>query len=517
MSSNLNRTLQFRKSGASSRKGVVAAQNQKAADIGAEVLRKGGNAIDAAVATSFALGVLEPWMSGIGGIGYMQIWDARKKKAQVIEFSAMSAAKLDPADYPLVEGGEADTSMFGWQSVVEDRNVLGYTSMAVPGVVEGIRLAHESFGTRNWAELLAPAIALAERGMEVDWFLSLQVTGAARDLVKFPASKAVFLADGFPPSAEAGGYLKNDALAATLKRLAQAGGRDYYEGALAKSIAADLAKGGSKISADDLRNYRARPVDPIRYDYGGKTLLLPPYLTAGPSLRDAFEVAGPKLDRDGLSGQSYAAYIEGLEIAYEKRLTGMGDTDNGKSCTSHFCVIDGEGNMVAVTQTLLNAFGSRVVLPDSGILMNNGIMWFDTRAGHPNSMGPGKRPLCNMLPTLVLDGDRPWLAIGASGGRRIMPAVMQILSFLIDYGMPLEAAFHQPRIDASVQGQPWFDPQHPAEVQAAIRARFPGALPKRRDPLPLNYACPSAVMFGADGICSGMAEIAQPWASASAA
>jgi gamma-glutamyltranspeptidase/glutathione hydrolase len=514
MSSNLNRSLQFRKSAASSRRGVVAAQNQKAADIGAEVLRSGGNAIDAAVATSFALGVLEPWMSGIGGIGYMQIWDAKKKKAHVINFSAVSASKLDPADYPL-QGG-TDDSMFGWPTVVEDRNIYGYSSMAVPGAVDGVRLAHETFGTRSWAELLAPAIALAERGMEVDWFLSLQVTNAARHLAKSPAAKAVFLADGYPPTAEAGGYLKNDALLVSLRQIAKGGGRDYYEGELAKSIAADLAKGGSKISADDLKNYKAQLVEPLRYDYHGKTLLLPPNLTAGPSLRDAFEVAGPKIGA-ALSAQSYVAYIEGLTAAYEKRLAGMGDTDNGKSCTSHFCVVDGDGNMVAVTQTLLAAFGSCTMLPGSGITMNNGIMWFDTRPNQPNSIGASKRPLCNMLPTLVLDGDQPWLAAGASGGRRIMPAVMQILSFLIDYKLPLEAAFHQPRIDASIMGQPWYDPLHEPAVQEAIRTRFPGALAKRRDPLPLNYACPSAVMFGADGDCSGMVEIAQPWASVSAA
>ncbi|WP_341910050.1 gamma-glutamyltransferase [Ferrovibrio terrae] len=515
MSSNLNRTLQFRKSAASGKRGVVSAQNQKAADVGAEVLRQGGNAIDAAVATSFALGVLEPWMSGVGGIGYMQIWDAKKKQGHVIDFSAISASKLDPSDYPLV-GGQ-DDSMFGWPSVVEDRNIYGYSSMALPGVVDGMRLAHATFGTRNWAELLAPAIELARRGMEIDWFLVLQVTNAARALIKSPAAKAVFLADGLPPAVEAGGYLKNDALLATLQRLAKAGGRDYYEGELAKSIASDLAKGGSKISADDLRSYKARLVEPLRYSYGGKTLHLPPNLTAGPSLRDALEIAGPKLDRKGLSAQSFVAYIEGLTAAYEKRLAGMGDSDNGKSCTSNFCVVDSDGNMVAVTQTLLAAFGSCTMLPGSGITMNNGIMWFDPTPGKPNSIGAGKRPLSNMLPTVVLDGDTSLFAVGASGGRRIMPAVMQIISFLVDYGMPLEAAFHQPRIDASIMGQPWYDPQHDLAVQDAVKAKFPGAVPKRRDPLPLNYACPAVAMLNADGSCSGMTEIAQPWASSSAA
>lgn len=520
MSQNLSRALRFSKTAMRSKNGVVAAQNQLAADIGADVLRAGGNAVDAAVAVSFSLGVLEPWMSGMGGGGYMQIFDAKQNKAHVIDCGMISAAALDPADYPLSGGTAGD--LFGWPAVVEDRNIVGYSSIAVPGLVDGMRLALESFGTRSWAECLAPAIALAARGMEVDWFLVLHVANAAADLARFPASKAVFLPGGLPPMPELPGYLKNDALQASLKRLAEAGPRDYYEGKLAEALVRDLQKGGSKIAAGDLAGYRARLVEPERYDYGGKTLLLAPKLTAGPSLRDALEAAKPKLDQAkresaSLSAQSYIAYAEGLTAAYEKRLAGMGDADNGKSCTSHFCIIDKDGNMAAVTQTLLSGFGSRVMLPESGIVMNNGIMWFDPVPGKPNSIGAAKRPLSNMLPTLVLEDGRPWLAIGASGGRRIMPAVMQVLSFLIDYGMPLEAAFHQPRLDASVIGQPFLDPLLPEEVRQAVKARFPKASEKRRDPLPLAYACPSAVMIEKDGHRVGMTEIAQPWAGMAAA
>ncbi|MFN4312162.1 MAG: gamma-glutamyltransferase family protein [Ferrovibrio sp.] len=512
MSQNLSRSLRYSKEPVRSKGGVVAAQNQKAADIGASVLRSGGNAIDAAVATAFSLAVLEPWMSGIGGGGFMVVWDAKRKKAHVIDYGMISAAALHPADYPLAEGVGGD--LFGWPLVVDDRNILGYPSIAVPGQPEGMRLALESFGTRNWQQSLGPAIEVAREGIEVDWFLSMVVTSAAKDLARFPASRAMFLPDGLPPSADWAGVaprLKNEALLASLQRLSAAGARDYYEGELAAKLVRDLQAGGSKIAASDLAGYRARLVEPLRYTHGDKTLLLPPGLTAGPSLCDALEVAAPKLTGGVLSPQSFVAYAEGLTASYEKRLAGMGD-DNGKSCTTHFCVIDGEGNMVALTQTLLSLFGSRVMLPESGVLMNNGIMWFDPRPGRPNSLGPAKRPLSNMLPTLVLDGDEPWLAIGASGGRRIMPAVMQLLSFLIDYRMPLADAFHQPRIDASIPGQPFCDPLLDEATRAAVRARFPKAGEKRRDPFPLAYACPSAVMIESDGNRVGMTEIAQPWA-----
>jgi gamma-glutamyltranspeptidase/glutathione hydrolase len=378
-----------------------------------------------------------------------------------------------------------------------------------------MRLALESFGTRSWQQSLGPAIELAQEGMEVDWFLSLIVASAAKDLARFPASRAMFLPDGFPPFADWTGVaprLKNEALLASLRRLSQAGARDFYEGELARRLVRDLAAGGSVITADDLSGYRARLVEPLRYDYAGKTLLLPPGLTAGPSLRDALTAAAPKLDRAGLGPQSFVAYAEGLTEAYEKRLANMGDTENQGGCTTHLCVIDKDGNMVALTQTLLSLFGSRVMLPDSGVLMNNGVMWFDTRPGRPNSIGPRKRPLSNMLPSLALKDGRPWLAIGASGGRRIMPAIMQIISFLADYNMPLDEAFHQPRIDVSAPGRPFCDPLLDEASKTAVKARFAQTDEKRRDPYPLAYACPSAVMIEADGTRIGMTEIAQPWA-----
>lgn len=517
MSENLSRSLLMTKQPLRSRGGIVAAQNQRAADIGAAVLRQGGNAVDAAVATAFALAALEPWMSGLGGIGYMMIYDARLRRAHCIDFGAVSPAALDPADYPLV-GGEAG-DLFGWPAVAEDRNILGYPAIAVPGQPDGMRLAVESFGTKRFADLLGPAIEAAETGIEVDWFLSLIVASAAKDLARFPASRAYFLPDGQPPSADYVGpapRLRNEALLATMKHLAAAGPRDYYEGALARRLLADLQRGGSKITAADLARYQARRVDPLLVTHAGKTLALAPGLTAGPTLADALRRAAPALPPQ-LGPQSFVAYAEALSAVYHHRFATMGDHGGDKSCTTHLCVIDRDGNMVALTQTLLSLFGSRVMLPESGLMMNNGIMWFDTRPGRPNSIRAGKRPLSNMLPSIGLDGDKPWLAIGASGGRRILPAVMQLISFLADYRMELGEAFNRPRIDVSLPDQPSVDPLLAPEIRAALEQRFPQTVEKARIPLPLGYACPSAILIEGGGMRVGMTEAAMPWAGTAAA
>jgi len=188
MSQNLSRELRYSKAAVRSKHGVVAAQNQKAADIGAEVLRAGGNAIDAAVAVSFSLGVLEPWMSGIGGGGFMVVYDAAKKTSHVIDYGMISASGLNPADYPLTGGVAGD--LFGWPAVLEDRNIVGYHSIAIPGVVDGMRLALETFGTRSWAESLAPAVALAERGMGGDFALAAQTDGSTSAVLRFNVDDA---------------------------------------------------------------------------------------------------------------------------------------------------------------------------------------------------------------------------------------------------------------------------------------------------------------------------------------
>ncbi len=529
MSENLSRQLRFAKEPVRSKGGAVAAQNQKAADVGAGVLAAGGNAIDAAIATAFALAALEPWMSGIGGVGFMMVWDAKQRRAHVVDFGAISAKTLDPADYPLT--GRAGADLFGWPEVAENRNVVGYPAMAVPGQPDGMRLAHETFATKSWPALLAPAIGLAEQGFAADWWATLVIATAAADLARFPESRAWFLPAGFPPAPDWSGALprlKNAALARTLKALAERGARDFYEGTVARMLAADLGRGAghgaSRIARGDLAGYRARLAEPLTIARAGKRLFVPGGLTAGPTLRDALDHMAGKLGRT-LDAAAFVAYTEGLSAAYAARLETMGEgrpqgPGMGAECTTHLSVIDRDGNMAALTQTLLSLFGAKAVLPESGVLMNNGINWFDPRPGRPNSIGPGKRPLSNMLPLLGLAGERPWLAIGASGGRRILPAILQLVSFQADFGLSLEAAFHRPRIDVSAPGEVAVDPLLEPAIKAALAARFAagaGVVEHRRDPYPLAFACPVAVAndLGSDERFA-MTEIAQPWAGAAA-
>lgn len=517
MSKNLGRQLGLIKRAVASRGGVVAAQNQAAADVGARVLAAGGNAMDAAIATAFALAALEPWMSGLGGIGHMLVWDARQRRAHAIDFGAISARRLDPADYPL--SGRPGSDLFGWPEVVDNRNIIGFSAIAVPGQPEGMRAAHERFATRPWPELLAPAIGLAEEGIEADWFATLIIASAAAQLAGNPASAAWFLPTGFPPVADWDGSpprLKNAALCRTLRTLADRGARALYEGALADALVADLAAGGSRIDKADLANFRARGSEPLEVSHAGRRLCMPGGLTAGPTLADALcRVAGRLGTRPDAS--AFVAYAQALAGASAARLDTLGESRTAAECTTHLSVIDRDGNMVALTQTLLSLFGSKVVLPETGILMNNGINWFDPRPGRPNSIGPGKRPLSNMLPVLGFFSDgEPWLAIGASGGRRILPAIFQLLSLQADFGLGVEAAFHHPRIDTSVAGEVAVDPRMDPGVKAALAGEF-AVVERAQVPYPLRYACPIAVAIEGDGERVAMTEPSQPWAGAAAA
>jgi gamma-glutamyltranspeptidase/glutathione hydrolase len=224
---------------------------------------------------------------------------------------------------------------------------------------------------------------------------------------------------------------------------------------------------------------------------------------------------------DAPDASAYTAYALAVQASYRERLKDMGDADGRRalgaeylapSCTTHFSVVDRDGNMAAVTQTLLSTFGSKFVTPQTGITMNNGIMWFDPTPGTPNSLGPGKRCLCNYTPVLAEAADGRRLGVGASGGRRITPSVMQILSFVMDYGMELDAAIHQPRIDASEGAIVIGDARLPPEIRNELSARFDYE-EARIQTLPMKFACPSVVLRQGE-TNSGATEIFQPWADA---
>lgn len=501
-----------------SRRGVVATQNRVAGEAGAKILASGGNAVDAAVATGFALAACEPWNSGMGGIGYMLIAMAGSDRVQVVDFSPVSPRSLDPADFPLI-GGETQ-ELFTWPAVLEDRNVHGPMSIAIPGHVDGMGLALETFGTKSWREVLSPAIQIAERGMAVDWYLTLKVATSARELSRYPSTSAAWLPDGFPPVTPAGASMQRlvlTGLADAMKHLAKAGRRDFYEGRIARDIVADLKSLGGIIDADDLARYRARVVEPTAIAYRDNALALAPRLTAGPSMaRTLAGLAAHRFGGKAPDADAFVAYARELSAAFDERLRTMGDDPDPSepTCTTHFNVVDRDGNMVAVTQTLLSVFGSRVVLPSTGILMNNGIFWFDPRSGLPNSIGPNKRPLTNMCPVIARQDGKPRFALGGSGGRKIFPAVLQLTSMLVDYGMSLEEAWHTARIDASGGETVGIDPRLPADVRAALARDF--TLNETEFVVyPTNFACPSAVMRDwATGENCGIADVMSPWSGA---
>jgi gamma-glutamyltranspeptidase/glutathione hydrolase len=288
------------KRAAVSTRGIVAAQHPAAAEAGLRLLAEGGNAVDAAIAATLAVGVAEPWLSGIGGGGLMLLRLAGEGRTYGIDFSMVSPRRLDAGRYALATG--TDAGRFQWPRVDGDRNISGPESICVPGAVAGLGFAAERFGRLPWRTLIQPAIEIADAG-----------------LATHPTTRAVFLPNGDAPKAEAGQRLVNPALARTLRRLAEAGPRDFYEGEIARKIVQDLAAAGSVLDRDDLAGYQARLVEPARLDYRGTTIAAMPGLTGGPtylaamaSLRDALP--------DDLSPDAFVAYARAIGAAYADRL-----------------------------------------------------------------------------------------------------------------------------------------------------------------------------------------------------
>lgn len=519
MTHNFSTTQIIRKDVLATKEGIVAAQHKIAARAGADVLRAGGDAIDAAIATSFAIGVVEPWMSGPLGGGMMTIWRAEEAKAYTIQFGMSAPMDLDIREYPLDPAGMA-SDLFPWMRVQDDRNIYGGTAVAVPGTVEGMVTAHKHFGKMPWKDLLAPSVGLAREGLLIDWYASLIIASATRNLSRDPDAAEMFLIDGQWPNisgwtALSHARLDQGRLADTLERLAIAGGRDFYEGDIAAAMVKDLGAKGSRMSMADLNTYHATLTPTVSVNYRGGIVHAPAGLSAGSDLayalslmQDAFE---PGSEPDS---ESYAALSSSLSRAYERRLATAGDRADPRQAptsTTHFSVVDRHGNMVAVTQTLLSIFGSHVISPSTGLLANNGIMWFDPEPGKPNSLAPGKDCLMNVCPTIgEKNGSR--FAIGASGGRKIMPAVANLVSFIMDFNMDVSQAFHHPRIDNSGGGTVVAD----ETLSDTILSRLSGQGPlvtAKRSVFPYAFAVPAGVMREGD-INTGCTEIMTPWGDA---
>ncbi|OWU85628.1 gamma-glutamyltransferase [Oceanicola sp. 22II-s10i] len=517
MTHNFSTSLVVRKPVRETEGGVVATQHHKGARAGAEVLKAGGNAIDAAVATAFAMGVVEPWMSGPGGGGGMVFWNAAEQKCYALNFGMRSPAALDPFDYPLSGQGVA-SDLFPWPSVVGDRNVRGATAVAVPGMVAGAAAAHQKFGTMKWADLLAPAETLAREGMEVDWYASLLIASSARNIGGDKDLARMFLTDGvYAPVAgwTASGLprIAMDGMADTLATLAKDGRDAYYKGDIGAAIADDVQGKGGSLSREDLAEYEAQWVTPYGFDRGGAKFRLLPGLTAGPTFGDIFDRLPEPAAKGTPDAAGWVAIAEALKGAYDHRLATMGhdgEIPTREACTTHFSVVDRHGNIVAWTQTLLSIFGACTLSQSTGMMMNNGIMWFDPEQGKPNSIAPGVPCLMNICPAIAITEDGGY-GFGASGGRKIVGAVSQLAHFVTDRGMSLEEAFHHPRIDYATSTIV-ADEAIPDEARAALRAGH-SVNDRPRNVYPLNWACTSGVMR-TGGMNAGCTEVTTPWGDA---
>ncbi len=513
---HVTQTWALSKPAARGRRGMVVAQARSAAEAGVAILDAGGNAVDAAVGTALALAAVEPWNSGLGGIGMALVHRAGARRADFVDFAPVAPRRLDPSHFPLT--GRMKQDLFAWPEVVGDVNVHGPLSFVIPSAVAGYTEMHTRWGRMPIAEIVDPAVALAERGLPSDWFTTLKIANSASVLRLYPESARIYLPDGLPPVAPyqgTPGFFRLGNLPATLARLRDAGLSDFYSGDIAAALVADIAAMGGVVDAEDLRAYRPRVAPADEIAWRGHTLAVADHLTAAPTFA---RVLG-RMERApwGAAPDApwFAALAREMKAAYAERLTTLGAAEPraAESCTTHLSVCDADGSMVAMTTTLLSSMGSRVVLPATGVLMNNGVMWFDPSPGRPNSIAPGRRPLTNMCPVIMNDGGQPTLTVGGSGGRRIMASVLQMMSFVAGFGMDPDEAAHHPRIDVSDPDSVNADRRLPGGVLAALAADGPAQVVEHAV-MPINFACPNMIAVGPDGERTGISDAMSPWSAA---
>jgi gamma-glutamyltranspeptidase / glutathione hydrolase len=463
--------------------GMVTTDAPLATAVGVDVLRAGGNAVDAAIATAFALAVVYPEAGNIGGGGFL-----------VARMADGSTAALD---FREMAPGAATRDMYlDAAGEPTDLSVTGHLASGVPGAVAGLWAAHQRFGSMPWADLLAPAIRLADEGFEVDEDLAESVRDEAARLRRFDGSTALYFPGG--EALAAGSIWRNPELAATLRLIAEHGPDGFYRGRTADLIVAEMRRGGGIITHADLAGYEAKWRDPVVFDYRGNTVVsMPPPSSGGLTLAllanimEGFDVRASGwhstrtlhltaeamrrafADRNEFLGdpdfveipfhqflsQEYADQLRaGID---EQRATPSSAIVAGAAApagdhTTHFGVVDAQGNAVGLTTTVNSLYGSAVTVTGAGFVLNNEMDDFTMKPGVPNQFGlvqgernaiqPGKRMLSAMTPTIIVSGGEPVIVTGARGGPRIITAVWQVLSNLIDHGMPVGTAVNAPRV-----------------------------------------------------------------------
>ena len=458
---------------------VVASNHPLASAAGIETLARGGNAIDAAVATVFALTVVEPMMVSIFGGGMINLRDGATGEITTIDNYPYAPAAATPDMFQPLDGDDP-------LAVVDRANEVGYRSVGVPGALPAWAAIVAERGRLSLAEVMAPAIRYAAAGFVVSPYLASHIAQSAADLARFPASAEVFLPGGAP--LRPGQKLVRADYARTLELIARDGPTVLTEGPIGAMVAADMAKNGGLITQDDLAGYRFQRRDPVRGSYRGYEIVsVGPTSSGGThivqmlNILEHFDVAGAGFG----TAESVHLLAEALKIAFADRAAYVGDPafvdvpvawltsksyaaervtqinlqhassyDAGGrpvaaregANTTHLTVMDRAGNVVAMTQTLQMGFGSKVTVPGTGMLLNNHMSLFDPHPGRANSIAPRKRMLSSMSPTLVLKDGKPFFALGTPGGARIFPAIFQAIVNVLDHGMTLQEAVEAPRV-----------------------------------------------------------------------
>ena len=463
--------------------GMVVSAQHLASKVGVDVLKKSGNAVDAAVAVGYALAVVYPAAGNLGGGGFMtiQLADGRKTFLDFREKAPLAAT--------------ANMYLDAQGNVVKGLSTNGHLAVGVPGTVSGLELARSKYGTKPRGTLIAPAIALAEKGFVLDQGDVDMLLTSTEDFRKDAVSGAIFLNKGQPFAV--GQKLVQKDLAKTLKLISQKGADGFYKGATGAAIVASSQAGKGIITQADLDQYSTREMAPVECDYRGYRIVsAPPPSSGGVIICEILNVLEgyPLKDLGYRSAQSVHYQIEAMRHAYVDRNSYLGDPDFVKnpldrlldkgyaekiraaidpqkaavskdlkpgvaphegSNTTHYSIVDGQGNAVSVTYTLNDWFGAKVTAAKTGVLLNNEMDDFTSKFGVPNLYGlvqgeanaiaPGKRPLSSMSPTIVTKDGKPVMVVGTPGGSRIITAVLHTILNVVDYGMNVQEAVDAPR------------------------------------------------------------------------
>jgi gamma-glutamyltranspeptidase / glutathione hydrolase len=465
--------------------GMVVSAHALASEAGVEIMKAGGNAIDAAIATGLALAVVQPGAGNLGGGGFM-LAVMKDGRSIAIDFREKAPTAARKNMYLDASG-----------NYVKNSNHEGYRAVGVPGTVAGFDLALRKYGTKSWNELTRPAIRLAEKGFKLSHAMGTDFWNMRKEFERYPSTAKIFLKNDTLPYAE-GDILRQPDLAKSLQRIKKNGRDGFYEGLTARLIAQDMKRNGGLITEEDFAAYHAVERTPLHGTYRGYDVIsMPPPSSGGVALIEMLNILeGYDLKSSGHnSAASLHLLAEAMRNAYRDRAEFLGDPDfvtsipverltsktyaeeirrsidpqratksslghlaggSESSETTHYSVVDSEGNAVVVTYTLEYWYGSRIVAEGTGIMLNNEMGDFNPIPGRtdtsgfigttPNLIEPGKRMLSSMTPTIIMQNGKPWALVGAVGGRTIINSVLQVVLNLVDYEMNIVEAVEAGRI-----------------------------------------------------------------------